>query len=84
MPDQAWREEELRARGLLFPALRLRLPPLVTSDMVAEREAALAALGAPAAPCCLPNLATNRRMHASLGPARVACSCVITSAEDLA
>jgi hypothetical protein len=31
--------------GLLFPAIQLRLPPPVTSDMVAEREAALAALG---------------------------------------
>ena len=30
---------------VLFPALTLRLAPLTSSDMVAEREAALAALG---------------------------------------
>ena len=45
MPDRAWQEEELRASALLFPKIRLRLPPLATSDMLAEREAALAALG---------------------------------------
>ena len=31
--------------GVLYPSFELRLPPPVTSDMVAEREAALAALG---------------------------------------
>ena len=32
-------------RGVQFPSLVLRVPPLVTSDMLAEREAALSAMG---------------------------------------
>jgi hypothetical protein len=78
LPDQAWRDEELARAGLLFPALRLRLPPLATSDMMAEREAALAALGARAHAFCMRLIwHMHACMHAPLPcPASAACSCV--------
>ena len=68
MPDRAWQEEELQASALLFPRIRLRLPPLVTSDMLSEREAALAALGAPSSSSCFadPLHHLTRSQHALL------------------